>query len=130
MPTQTLVTSGVEISVESEYQPNQSDPMNNHFLFAYRITIRNTGDSLIRLRNRHWYIFDSCNKKTHVDGEGVVGENPILAPGEDFQYVSGCNLTTDTGRMFGAYMFEKVIDNSRFYVKIPVFYLIAPFRLN
>ncbi len=130
MQTKTLVTSGVEVSVETQYQPQQSDPRNQHFFFAYRVTIRNNGSELIRLRNRHWYIFDSTGKKSHVDGEGVVGEKPILAPGEEFQYISGCPLTTDIGRMFGAYMFEKVVDGSRFYVKIPIFHLIAPFRLN
>ena len=125
-----LVTSGIKVTVESFYQAGQSHPKNAHYFFAYRITIKNTGESTVQLKRRHWYIYDSSGVKSEVEGEGVIGEQPVLAPGEEFQYVSGCNLTTDMGRMFGAYQMLRVSDGSNFFVKIPVFYLIAPYRLN
>lgn len=126
----TLVTSGIKITVESFYQPEQSHPKHSHYFFAYRITIKNNSDVTVQLKKRHWYIFDSCGTKSEVEGDGVVGETPVLAPGEEFQYVSGCNLTTDMGRMFGAYQMMRVIDDKLFFVKIPVFYLVTPYRYN
>ncbi len=126
----TLVTSGIQISVESFFQPGQSHPDQMHYFFAYRITIKNNSDATVQLKRRHWYIFDSNGKKSEVEGEGVIGETPILSPGEEFQYVSGCNLTTDIGRMFGTYQMERIFDGQTFFVKIPVFHLIAPFRNN
>ena len=126
----TLVTSGIQISVESYFQPEQSHPEQLHYFFAYRITIKNYSDATVQLKRRHWQIFDSCGKKSEVEGEGVVGETPILSPGEEFQYVSGCNLTTDMGRMFGVYQMERIFDGQTFNVKIPVFHMIAPFRNN
>lgn len=128
MTTQT--TSGVKISVESTYQSEYSNPENEHFMFAYRITIENLSEYTVQLVRRHWNIYDSIGLNKQVDGDGVVGEQPILAPGEMHQYVSGCNLKSDMGFMEGYYEMIREIDNSIFHVHIPRFNLIANYRLN
>lgn len=126
----TQSTAGITISVESIYQSEYSNPENMHFMFAYRITIENTSDYTTQLINRHWDIFDSIGEHRTVDGEGVVGEQPILQPGESHQYVSGCNLNSEMGYMQGYYTMQREIDGQNFRVEIPRFNLIASFRLN
>ena len=78
------------------------------------------------LKKRHWYIFDSSGIKSEVEGDGVVGVQPILVPGQSYQYVSGCNLTTAMGKMHGIYLMEHEIDKKAFSVKIPEFLMIVP----
>ncbi|MGV6945967.1 Co2+/Mg2+ efflux protein ApaG [Sphingobacterium kyonggiense] len=126
----TQITSGVKISVESTYQSEYSNPENEHFMFAYRITIENVSEYTVQLLRRHWNIFDSIGINKQVDGDGVVGEQPILAPGESHQYVSGCNLKSELGFMEGYYEMIRELDNSIFHVHIPRFNLIASYRLN
>ncbi|MGN5955653.1 Co2+/Mg2+ efflux protein ApaG [Sphingobacterium lactis] len=126
----TQITSGVKISVESTYQSEYSNPENEHFMFAYRITIENVSEYTVQLLRRHWNIFDSIGTNKQVDGDGVVGEQPILAPGESHQYVSGCNLKSELGFMEGYYEMIRELDNSIFHVHIPRFNLIASYRLN
>lgn len=128
MATQT--TCGVTISVESIYQPEYSNPDNQHYMFAYRITIENKGEHTVKLLRRHWDIFDAIGEHKQVDGEGVVGEQPTLAPGESHQYVSGCNLKSEFGYMQGYYEMLKKEEERIFKVQIPRFNLIASFRLN
>ncbi len=126
----TKATAGIKISVETFYQANQSHPFASHYFFAYRITIKNISDYTVQLKKRHWYIFDSIGIKSEVEGEGVVGEQPILVPGQSYQSVSGCNLTTDMGKMYGIYLMEREIDGELFNVKIPEFLMIVPYKLN
>lgn len=126
----TEVTAGVKVMVETFFQPTHSNPGQSHFVFAYRITIENDSDYTIRLRRRHWYIVDSDNARREVEGEGVVGEQPLIAPGESYKYVSGCNLNTEIGKMFGTYLMERQLDKQLFYVKIPEFKMIVPSKLN
>lgn len=126
----TLITSGIRISVESAYRPDESKAEEGAFFFSYQVTIQNNSDITVQLKRRHWHIFDSCGECYEVKGEGVVGELPILAPGESFKYVSGCRLRSDIGKMFGTYHMERLFDGQVFFVKIPVFNLVAPFRLN
>jgi len=126
----TEVTAGVKVMVETFFQPTHSNPGQSHFVFAYRITIENDSDYTIRLRRRHWYIVDSDNARREVEGEGVVGEQPLIAPGESYRYVSGCNLNTEIGKMFGTYLMERQLDKQLFYVKIPEFKMIVPSKLN
>ena len=126
----TQSTSGVSISVEYEYQPEYSNPDNMHYMFAYRITIENISDHTIQLLSRHWDIFDSIGETKEVDGDGVVGLQPILAPGESHQYISGCNLKSEVGYMEGYYTMKREVDNYLFEVNIPRFNLIASFKLN
>ena len=124
------VTHGIEISVETKFQSEHSVVENNHYLFSYHITIVNKSDYTVQLLSRHWDIFDSNGEHSEVDGEGVVGQQPILEPGFMFDYESACSLDTDIGRMSGSYMMERVIDKMRFQVEIPEFELIIPQRLN
>lgn len=126
----TKITDGVKISVETIYQPEYSNPANEHFMFAYRINIENLTENSVQLLNRHWFIFDSNGTSREVEGEGVVGQQPVIEPGDTHEYVSGCNLKTDMGSMKGSYEMERIVDGARFSVNIPEFYLIAPYKLN
>ena len=92
-----------EISVISRYLPNQSRPAHNHWVFAYQVSITNTGSLPAQLLSRHWIITDGMGSVEHVRGAGVVGEQPIIQPGETYRYVSGCPLPTPIGSMSGSY---------------------------
>ena len=124
------ISEGVEISVETFYQPDYSNPLNNEFMFAYRITIENHNKFTLKLLRRQWYIFDSNGQQREVEGEGVVGVQPVLTAGEQFQYVSGCNLKTEMGRMYGYYIMENQHTKTTFKVKIPPFEMIVPLKMN
>ncbi len=126
----TEVTSGIKVSVETFYQPTHSNPVQSHYVFAYRITIINESGGPIRLKRRHWYIVDSDNTRREVEGEGVVGEQPFIETGDTYRYVSGCNLNTEIGKMFGTYLMERQHDKRLFYVKIPEFRMFVPCKLN
>jgi len=126
----TQVTSRVKVSVEVFYRPDQSNPAQSQHVFAYRITITNNSDYSIQLKRRHWFIIDSCATNREVEGEGVVGEQPIIGTGESYQYVSGSNLDSEIGKMYGTYLMEKLIDKKQFYVRIPEFQLVVPYKLN
>lgn len=126
----TAITQGVKISVDTVYQDEYSNSANEHFMFAYRIVIQNMSDDAIRLMRRKWLIFDSNGTQREVEGEGVVGEQPIIEPGETYQYVSGCNLKTEIGSMKGHYEMLRLNDEMVFNVDIPEFQLIVPYKLN
>lgn len=126
----TDITSGVKVSVETEYQAEYSNPAQQHYVFTYRIVIENLSDKTIRLLTRHWEIFDSTYPKREVAGEGVVGKQPILEPGATHQYVSGCNLRSGIGKMQGYYTMEKIDGGKTFIVKIPEFTMVVPTFLN
>lgn len=126
----TGITQGIKISVETIYQDEYSNPSNDQFMFAYRIEIENLSDYTIQLLRRQWFIFDSSGTQKEVEGEGVIGVQPVLEPGESHAYVSGCQISTDIGSMKGSYSMIRVVDNTRFSVDIPEFALIAPYRLN
>lgn len=124
------VTDGVSVSVETFYQPTQSNPLNSEYLFAYRITIENLSAMPVQLMRRHWYIVDSNGSTREVEGEGVVGEQPIIEHGESYQYVSAANLRSDIGKMYGTYSMVNQYNKKSFTVNIPEFQLIAPFKMN
>ncbi|HAK10929.1 MAG TPA: Co2+/Mg2+ efflux protein ApaG [Chitinophagaceae bacterium] len=124
------ISSGVEITVETFYQSDYSNPLNHEFMFAYRITIENHNGFAVKLLRRHWYIFDSNGDKREVEGEGVVGVQPVLEPNERYQYVSGCNLRSEMGKMYGTYLMENLNNKATFSVKIPAFQMIVPFKGN
>ena len=126
----TKITDGVKISVETIYQPEYSNPANEHFMFAYRVEISNLTEYSIQLLRRQWFIFDSNNSTREVEGEGVVGLQPILEPGESHVYVSGCNLKSDMGSMRGNYTMQNLVQETTFKVEIPEFQLIVPYKLN
>ncbi|MGI8951832.1 MAG: Co2+/Mg2+ efflux protein ApaG [Chitinophagaceae bacterium] len=124
------ISEGVQISVETFYQPDYSNPANYEFMFAYNITIENHNKFTVKLLRRKWFIFDSNGQNREVEGEGVVGVQPVIESGKQFQYVSGCNLKTEMGRMHGSYLMENQNNKSTFFVKIPPFEMIVPFKNN
>ena len=126
----TALTSGVKISVESLYRKDLSNVENELFFFNYRIVIENKNPFDVQLKSRFWYIFDSLNPSREVQGEGVVGEQPILEPGQKHVYVSGCDLHSEVGYMRGHYIFERTDTKELFKVEVPRFELFAKLKLN
>lgn len=124
------VTRGVRIIVKPRFVAEQSDPAAGQFLFAYHITIRNEGEETVQLLERHWVITDGEGRVEEVRGPGVVGYQPVLAPGEEFQYTSGCPLTTPVGTMHGEFGMVVVDRRERFAAKISPFRLAVPSVLN
>lgn len=126
----TLITSGIQISVQTQFRPDLSNIVKSEFLFNYRIDIENTNPFSVQLMTRDWYIFDSLYNARYVNGEGVVGEQPILKPGESFTYTSGCDLSSEIGMMKGFYTFKNLIDGELFEVFVPTFKLEYQAKLN
>lgn len=120
----------IHISVETFYQPQHARPQRGEHFFAYRITIENRGAYAVQLMRRHWYITDADGERREVEGEGVVGEQPVIEPGEGHQYVSGCGFVTEIGKMEGIYLMRRVADGREFEVDIPPFVMVYPPRLN
>jgi len=127
---ETLTTNGIKISVETFYQSNYSKPMENKYIFAYRINIQNNNDFTVQLLRRHWHILDSNGMLREVEGDGVIGKQPVLSSGESHQYVSWSQLLTDVGKMYGTFLMVRQEDGEAFRVRIPEFKLVAPFKLN
>ncbi|HMP99403.1 MAG TPA: Co2+/Mg2+ efflux protein ApaG [Cyclobacteriaceae bacterium] len=126
----TQITQGIKVSVETEYQPSYSSPSQHHYVFTYRITIENQSEYTIQLLKRFWQIMDAGFNKREVEGDGVVGQQPVLEPGQIHQYVSGCNLKSGIGKMSGSYTMERIVDGTKISVDIPAFIMVAPMRLN
>lgn len=124
------LTEGIEVGVETFYQPDYSNPISGEFMFAYRIHIENHNQFAVKLHRRHWHIVESNGLTREVEGEGVVGVQPVLQPGEHYQYVSGCNLRSELGKMYGTYLMENLYNKETFEVNIPVFEMIVPFKMN
>lgn len=115
----------IQVNVETTYMPGESNPDSNRYVFAYTITIMNTGEVAARLISRHWLITDAEGFLQEVRGEGVVGEQPYLAPGESFRYTSGAILETPVGAMEGSYQMQ-ADDGTTFEAPIPPFSLAIP----
>lgn len=126
----TEITEGIRVSVSIEYQPEYSSPEKSNFAFSYRISIENNSEYTVQLLRRHWFIYDMSYPRHEVEGEGVVGQKPVLEPGEIHRYVSGCHLQSGIGKMHGTFLMERIVDGKQLKVAIPEFILIAPFRLN
>lgn len=120
---------GIRVDVETLYVESESDPDVNRYVFAYTVTIRNIGDTPAKLLTRHWVIRDANGKVQEVRGDGVVGEQPHLKPGEGFQYTSGAMLETSMGTMGGNYLMV-TDDGAEFEASIPDFLLSAPRTLH
>lgn len=123
--TDEATTRGVVVRVSVSYLPEQSEPHRGRWFWAYHIRIENEGPVTVQLLTRHWIITDGRGLRHTVEGEGVVGEQPMIAPGASFDYVSGCPLSTPSGSMQGTYHMIAE-DGSAFDVTIPRFALIAP----
>jgi ApaG protein len=123
------ITNGIRVSVSSNYIPAQSAPKVRRYVFAYTVRIANEGTEAAQLKSRHWIITDGNGKVEQVRGPGVVGEQPLLKPGEHFEYTSGCVLETPRGSMEGTYQMVRA-DGSGFDATIAPFALMLPFSLN
>lgn len=126
----TAITKGLKVSVQTEFQPEYSSPIHAHYVFTYRIRIENHSEYTVQLMRRHWYIFDTIGTVREVEGEGVVGLQPVLEPGEVHEYVSGCNLKSTIGKMIGNYTMERIMDGKSFKVDIPEFTMMVPHLMN
>ena len=126
----TKVTNGIRVSVETEYQPGYSSPSQYHFVFTYKIKIENQSSHTIKLIRRFWYIHDAAYSKRETHGDGVVGQQPVIEPGQTHEYVSGSTLKSGIGKMHGYYEVERVLDGKLLKINIPVFQMTAPFKLN
>jgi ApaG protein len=123
MSSSEAITNNIRVHVDSQYDPSRSNPDRNQWFFLYTVRIANEGRETVRLISRHWIITDAVGKVEEVRGPGVVGKQPVLAPGESFEYTSGCPLTLPFGTMHGTY--QMVNDRSdEFEIEI------APFTLQ
>jgi len=123
------ITSGIRVTVSSNYIPAQSAPKARRYVFAYTVRIANEGTESAQLKSRHWIITDGNGKVEQVRGPGVVGEQPMLKPGEHFEYTSGCVLETPRGSMEGTYQMVRA-DGTQFDATIAPFALMLPYSLN
>ena len=121
----TAITRGIAVSVEPTYLVANSSPESSQYLWAYQVTIENQGRETVQLLSRHWMITNARGELTEVKGPGVVGEQPVLKPGESYAYTSGAPLNTPSGMMGGAYQMESE-SGERFNIEIPTFSLDSP----
>jgi ApaG protein len=127
--TSVAVTAGIRITVTSHYQPDRSLPLAGHYVFSYTVRIRNEGPQAAQLRHRHWIITDVSGRTEEVQGAGVVGEQPVLGPGAEFEYTSSAVLKTPRGSMRGAYLMQRP-GGRTFRAEIAPFALALPYSLN
>jgi ApaG protein len=120
------VTRQIEVTVEPNFMPDRSSAEHSRYFWSYTIVITNTGEETVQLRTRHWIITDASGKQQEVRGEGVVGEQPALGPGEHFKYTSGVNLTTASGFMTGRYQMISETTGENFEIDVPTFSLDSP----
>lgn len=124
------ITSGIKISVKTSFEGTFYKNYKVHFAFGYKVTIENQSKQAVQLHSRHWCILDALNNEETVEGEGVIGEKPILNPGEFHTYNSGCLLSSPFGAMQGHYTMKNLTSSKYFKVNIPPFKLSAPFAIN
>jgi len=125
----TKTTNEIKVTVLPHYLEQQSEPESNCYVWAYTIQVENLGKGTVRLVNRYWNITDSLGRIEEVRGEGVVGEQPVLKPGEGFRYTSGVPLKTPSGIMFGEYQMQDE-DGNKIDVAVPAFSLDSPFGMT
>ena len=125
-----LTTKGVTIEVESFYQKKHSSPMENKFIYAYKVTITNEKNCVIQLLERNWTIVDAYGNERNVGGMGVIGKQPELKPGQSHSYVSWSPMPTELGKMSGFYTFTELDSDTSFLAYIPEFQLVYPQKLN
>ncbi len=130
MAVSTQITHGIKVSAEAFFQSEMSAPENKKFVFAYRIRIENTGLQTMQLLSRKWLIYDSNGIVKMVEGDGVIGKQPILKPNDVYEYISGSQLFTEMGKMEGLYFFKNIETQQIFEVVIPSFILTPNYKLN
>ena len=124
-PMYSATTRAISVTVEPTYLAEQSSPVDDHYVWAYHVRIENLGKEVVQLLARHWRITDSMGRVQEVRGAGVVGEQPVLNPGESFEYTSGTPLPTPSGIMVGSYEMESQ-NGERFDIDVPAFSLDSP----
>lgn len=124
------ITEGITVGVETRYRDNLSAPKRSYFYFSYYINIKNDTAFTVQLLYRKWEIVDSNGEYREVEGSGVIGLQPIIEPGRSFSYESGCNFTTEVGKMSGIYIFQRTLDKSNIAVEIPEFIMEVPWLRN
>lgn len=124
------ITGFISITVIPKYEPIHSNPAIGKYIFSYQIIMENLGLVPVQLMSRHWNITDSINVKREISGEGVIGLQPEIEPGEEFTYSSWCPLHSPIGKMSGFYTFINKHSNEKFEVLIPEFLLVSDFKLN
>ncbi|MEW6776965.1 MAG: Co2+/Mg2+ efflux protein ApaG [Bdellovibrionota bacterium] len=129
MSTSEAITRGVRVKVRARYSAEHSAPKENNFFFLYTVRISNEGTETVQLVSRHWIITDGTGSTREVKGPGVVGEQPVLAPGQSFEYTSGCPLSTPIGSMHGSYQMTTP-EGDAFDAQIASFTLSEPYALN
>jgi len=122
-------TRGIRVKVQSQYIPERSSPESNQWFYAYTVQIRNEGAETVKLISRHWIITDANGQVQEVRGDGVIGEQPVLEPGESFQYTSACPLNTSFGTMHGSYQMV-MQDGGDFDAEIAPFSLTQPYTIH
>ncbi|MEZ4910552.1 MAG: Co2+/Mg2+ efflux protein ApaG [Saprospiraceae bacterium] len=126
-----MVTNGISVKVTPKYEDAHSKPSIGKFTFSYHVVIQNLTAEPVKLLSRHWFIYDSKQIQREVEGDGVVGLQPVIKSGEIFEYTSWCPLQSGLGKMHGHYKFIEMSDMShKFQVEIPEFILVASFVLN
>ncbi|HEX3665958.1 MAG TPA: Co2+/Mg2+ efflux protein ApaG [Rhizomicrobium sp.] len=125
LPVYEQTTRGIRVRVLPAFLADQSNPEEGRFLWSYTITIENGGADTVQLLSRYWQITDEAGRRQEVRGPGVVGTQPVLEPGQSFEYTSGCPLSTASGAMNGRYMMRST-SGEAFEVEIPIFLLESP----
>ena len=126
----SAITKGIQVSVETTYKPDFSNPQQHHYVFTYKVRIENKSNHTVQLLRRRWEIYYATERRKIVEGDGVVGQQPILEPGESHTYVSGCNLKSGIGKMRGSFTLEKLMDGKLLEIVIPEFQLISSLFQN
>lgn len=129
VPVSDTTTNGIRVQVASEFLPQRSSPRDDQYVFAYHITVSNVGQDVAQLISRHWIITNSDGESEEIQGPGVVGKQPVLAPGEQFEYTSFCPLKTNVGSMHGSYTMVTP-GGQVFQAQIAPFTLAVPYALN
>jgi ApaG protein len=124
------LTKGIRINVRSAYIKEESAPERRSFVFAYQVEIVNESRETVQLLSREWYITDGLGKQRTVTGDGVIGKQPMIPPGESYKYVSGSQFRTPIGKMEGHYLMKNLSDGSMLKVDIPAFLLVVPSIYN
>ena len=122
-------TRHIKVTARPQFLSEHSEPMDDHYVWSYTISVKNDGDEQVQLLNRHWKITDAKGVTQEVRGPGVIGEQPVLKPGEAFQYTSGTSLNAPSGVMFGEYEMVTT-DGERFDVEVPAFSLDSPYQMG
>ena len=128
--SETTTTNGIRITVKPSFVANQSNPQKGLFIYTYHICIENCSSDIVRLMSRYWRITDSQGRSKEVEGDGVIGKQPVLYPEARYEYESWAPLATDFGTMSGYFVMLRLKDNSTFKAQIPQFPLVPDYRMN